>query len=231
MSLAAELGDPSLVYKFMSLARHNSVWASRAAFGRFGLGKILSGSVAEVRDNEKLWPVLYRYRFDPSTAVRQSMDSIWQALGAGSETVERWWEAILRECLKGAVRGSEWRVREASIGAMADLLGGRRVSQYYKPYLQDIWAIAFKVLDDVKESVRAAAMKLCKVLASAMVRAVEGDGTGPREKEEILSILMEFLMGKQGLEAEAKDVQLFALSEFVFGLPTGMRGGGANGYV
>ncbi|KAF8247482.1 ARM repeat-containing protein [Wilcoxina mikolae CBS 423.85] len=209
MSLAAELGDPSLVYKFMTLARHNSTWASRAAFGRFGLGKILSNS-AEVRDNEKLWPVLYRYRFDPSTGVRQSMGSIWQALGGCSETVERWWEAILQECLKGAVRGSEWRVREASISAMTDLLGGRKVSQY-KPYLQDIWAIAFKVLDDVKESVRIAAMKLCKVLTAGMVRAVEGD-TGPKENMEILSILMEFLMGRQGLEAEAKDVQLFALS-------------------
>lgn len=210
MSLAAELGDPSLVYKFMTLARHNSTWASRAAFGRFGLGKILSSS-AEVRDNEKLWPVLYRYRFDPSTGVRQSMDSIWQALGGGSETVERWWEAILQECLKSAVRGSEWRVREASISAMADLLGGRKVSQY-KPHLQDIWAIAFKVLDDVKESVRIAARKLCKVLAAGMVRAVEGD-TGPKENVEILSILMEFLVGRQGLEAEAKDVQLFALGK------------------
>jgi proteasome component ECM29 len=208
--LASELGDPSLVYKFMTLARHNSVWASRAAFGRFGLGKILSSST-EVKDNEKLWPVLYRYRFDPSSGVRQSMDSIWQALGGGSETVERWWEAILQECLKGAVRGSEWRVREASISAMADLLGGRRVLQY-KSRLHDIWAIAFKVLDDVKESVRVAAMRLCKVLTAGMVRTLEGDA-GTKNNTEILSMLMEFLMGRQGLEAEAKEVQLFALSK------------------
>jgi len=194
----------------MALARHNSVWASRAAFGRFGLGKILSSST-EVRDNEKLWPVLYRYRFDPSSGVRQSMTAIWQALGGGPETVERWWENILRECLSGAVRGSEWRVREASIAALADLLGGRKVSQY-KEYLQEIWRIAFKVLDDVKESVRLAAMKLCKVLTAGMVRAVEG-GVGPKENAEILAILMESLMGRQGFEAEAKDVQLFAMSK------------------
>jgi proteasome component ECM29 len=137
------------------------------------------------------------------------MDSIWQALGGGSETVERWWEAILQECLKGAIRGSEWRVREASISAMADLLGGRRVSQY-KAHLHDIWAIAFKVLDDVKESVRTAAMKLCKVLTAGMVRTLEGDA-GTKDNTEILSMLMGFLMGRQGLEAEAKEVQLFAL--------------------
>jgi proteasome component ECM29 len=210
MSLAAELGDPSLVYKFMSLARNNSVWASRAAFGRFGLGKILSSSV-EVRDNKKLWPVLYRYRFDPTTGVRQSMESIWQALGGGSETVERWWRDILEECLKSSLRGNEWRVREASVGAMADLLGGRKVLQY-KEYLRDIWVVAFKVLDDVKESVRVAAVKLCKVLATGMVRAVEAD-IGEKETEEILTILMEFLMGRQGLEAGAEEAQMFALGK------------------
>ncbi|KAI5783555.1 proteasome stabiliser-domain-containing protein [Geopyxis carbonaria] len=209
MSLAAELGDPSLVYKFMTLARHNSVWASRAAFGRFGIGSMLSSS-DEVRNNDKLWPVLFRYRFDPSAGVRQSMDSIWSALGGGVETIERWRDQILSECLKGAINGKEWRVREASICALADLLGGRKVSQY-KQHLEGIWNIAFKVLDDVKESVRKAAMKLCRVLTAGMVRAIEGDG-GPKEKQEILGILMDFLIGSQGLEAGAKEVQMFALN-------------------
>lgn len=209
MSLASELGDPSLVYKFMTLARHNSVWSSRAAFGRFGLGNILSSS-EEVKNNRKLWPVLYRYRFDPSPGVRQSMDSIWSALGGGVDTVERWWRDIVAECLRGAVNGREWRVREASVGALTELLGGRKVSQY-KDLVEEIWKIAFKVLDDVKESVRVAAMKLCRILTAGMVRAVEGD-TGPKEKAEILGTLMGFLVGKQGLEAEAKDVQMFALT-------------------
>jgi proteasome component ECM29 len=53
-------------------------------------------------------------------------------------------------------------------------------------------------------------MKLCRILTAGMVRAVEGD-TGPKEKAEIIGILMSFLVGKQGLEAEAKEVQMFAL--------------------
>lgn len=208
MSLASELGDPSLVYKFMTLARHNSIWSSRAAFGRFGLGTLLSGS-DEIKNNSKLWPVLFRYRFDPSPGVRQSMDSIWSALGGGPDTVERWWKEILSECLKSALNGKEWRVREASISALADLLGGRRVTAY-KDQLEDIWKIDFMVLDDIKESCRIAAMKLARILTNGMVRALEGE-IRKSEKNDILGVLMRFLMGQKGIEAESKDVQMFAL--------------------
>jgi proteasome component ECM29 len=33
MNLAAEAGDPTLVYRFMSLASNNAIWTNRAAFG------------------------------------------------------------------------------------------------------------------------------------------------------------------------------------------------------
>jgi proteasome component ECM29 len=58
MSLAAEVGDQSLVYKFMSLASNAATWSTRAAFGRFGLSNIL----AESDIDPKLYPKLYRYR-------------------------------------------------------------------------------------------------------------------------------------------------------------------------
>src|SRR6185295_4097890 len=44
MNLANEVGDQSLVYKFMSLATNAATWSTRSAFGRFGLSSILSES-------------------------------------------------------------------------------------------------------------------------------------------------------------------------------------------
>jgi proteasome component ECM29 len=44
LSLASEIGDPSLVYRFMSLAANNAIWTSRAAFGKFGLTNVFSDS-------------------------------------------------------------------------------------------------------------------------------------------------------------------------------------------
>lgn len=65
MSLAAEVGDSSLVYRFMSMASNNSIWSSRAAFGRFGLSNIFSDSSVDgyLAQNPKLYPKLYRYRY------------------------------------------------------------------------------------------------------------------------------------------------------------------------
>lgn len=74
--------------------------------------------------------------------------------------------------------------------------------------------MAFKVLDDVKESVRIAAMKLCRVLTAAMIKNVDVNaGSSLKDAETVLKSLMPFLMGNSGLEAEAKEVQVFALSE------------------
>jgi proteasome component ECM29 len=65
LNLATDVGDSSLVYRFMSMASHNSIWSSRAAFGRFGLSNIFSDSSVDgyLADNPKLYPKLFRYRY------------------------------------------------------------------------------------------------------------------------------------------------------------------------
>lgn len=75
LSLASEVGDSSLVYRFMSLASNNSIWSSRAAFGRFGLSNIFSDSSVDgyLAENPKLYPKLYRYRY----AIGTHLYLIW----------------------------------------------------------------------------------------------------------------------------------------------------------
>lgn len=218
MSLAAEIGDPSLVYRFMSLARHNSIWASRASFGRYGLGTILSSSSSSVdgylMENPKLYPKLYRYRFDPNPNVRKSMNDIWSAIVKDSQGVlNKYFDEILQDLLK-TILDREWRVREASCAALGDILQGREISRYAN-YLEKLWGVAFKVMDDIKESVRVAAFTLCRVLAGVMARIVDVEsGASQKDANMVLSNLIPFLLGTQGLEAQAKEVQLFALGRF-----------------
>ena len=147
MNLAAEVGDPSLVYRFMSLASNNAIWSSRAAFGRFGLSNILSDSSVDgyLAQNPKIYPALYRYRFDPNTNVRSSMNEIWSALVKDSTaTLNLHFDSIMHDLLQ-SILGKEWRVRQASCGAIADLVQGRPTDKYEK-YLTHIWTKTFKVL-------------------------------------------------------------------------------------
>ena len=211
MSLATEVGDPSLVYRFMSMASSNAIWSSRAAFGRFGLGNILSESSVDgyLAENSKLYPKLYRYRFDPNAKVRKSMNDIWTALVKDpSAIIDRYFDEIMNDLLV-SILGKEWRVREASCGAIADLVQGRSLEKY-EAYLGPIWSVSFKVLDDIKESVRAAAMNLCRVLTGLLVRSVEA-GSSSHKSRVMLENVMPFLMSPAGLEASAEEVQMFAL--------------------
>ena len=151
MSLAAEVGDPSLVYRFMSMASNNAIWSSRAAFGHFGLSKILSDSSVDgfLAKNSKLYPVLYRYRFDANLNVRASMNEIWKALVKDSAVViDKYFDDIMGDLLKN-ILGKEWRVRQACCAAIADLVQGRQLEKYEK-YLDKIWTLTFKVSYDAK---------------------------------------------------------------------------------
>lgn len=209
VSLATEMGDPSLVYKFMNLASNNAIWTSRAAFGRFGLGSVLADS-SYLAENKKFYPKLFRYRFDPNPNVQRSMNDIWKALVKDPNAViDQHFDLIIEDLLKSVVSGREWRARQASCAAIADLVQGRDVEKFEK-YLNDIWKVAFKVLDDVKESVRVAAMKLCRNLTSMLIRNLEvGQGTGKRATT-MLNHAMPFLLQQMDSGA-GKEVQQYAI--------------------
>jgi proteasome component ECM29 len=204
MSLAAEVGDQSLVYKFMHLASNAATWSTRAAFGRFGLSSILSESTVD----PKLYPKLYRYRFDPNPNVQRSMNDIWSSLVTNpTAIINEHFKAIMEDLLKN-ILGREWRTRQASCAAIGDLIQGRPF-EMYKGYLSQVWGVAFQVLDDIKGSVRKAAESLCKVLAGVLVRMLE-EGTSSKNAQTMLKEVMPFLFSTRGLESSAPDVQRFA---------------------
>ncbi|KAI6249762.1 Proteasome component ECM29 [Erysiphe necator] len=204
ISLANEVGDQSLVYKFMSLASNAATWSTRAAFGRFGLSNILSESEID----PKLYPKLYRYRFDPNSNVRRSMNDIWKALVKDStKTIDLYFHEIITDLLK-IILGNEWRSRQASCAALADLVQGRDFEKYEK-YLHEIWYVAFKLLDDIKGSVREAAQSLSVLLTNILVRQIES-GNYSSYAQSMLKEVMPFLLSEHGIDSSAQDVRAFA---------------------
>ena len=201
ISLADEVGDQSLVYRFMSLASNAATWSTRAAFGRFGLSSILSESAVD----PKIYPKLYRYRFDPNPNVQRSMNDIWSALVKDSSTtINEHFDEILDDLLKSVI-GKEWRIREASCAALSDLVQGREFDKYEKR-LSDIWGAAFKVIDDIKGSVRKAALALTMALTGILVRQLEA-GTSSKHAQAMLKEVLPFLLSSQGIESGAEDVR------------------------
>ena len=211
MSLAAEVQDPSLVYRFMSLAANNAIWSERAAFGKFGLSNILSDASTDgyLTKNSKIYPALFRYRFDPNTNVRNSMNDIWAAIvKEPAKTIDLHFDGIMNDLLKN-ILGKEWRVRQASCAAVADLVQGR-IFEKYEKYLAKIWELTFKVCDDIKESVRDAAMSLARVLTGVLTRGLEAGESSASSSEKMLKQVLPFLLSPSGLESGAPEVQEFS---------------------
>ena len=212
INLASEVGDPTLVYRFMSLASNSAIWSSRAAFGRFGLSRILSDSSADkyLSSDPKLYSALYRYRFDPNDNVRTAMSQIWTTLVKDPKTtINTHFDRILEDLLK-QILNKEWRTRQASCAALADLIQGKPLAMY-EQHLTRIWELTFKVCDDIKDSVCVAAMQLARVLSGILTRSLETGEQSAKNANAMLEQVLPLLLGPSGIEAAAKKVQAFAL--------------------
>ncbi|KAF9207217.1 hypothetical protein BGZ49_000941 [Haplosporangium sp. Z 27] len=210
LSLASDMNQPELVYKFMHLASHNSMWQSRKG-AAFGFSSIVSQAEAELKPHlATLIPKLYRYQYDPNPKVNEAMTSIWRALvKEPKKAVQEYFDVIIKDLLEG-MGARAWRTRESSCLAMADLLQGRSVEEIER-YLENIWTMSFRTLDDIKESVRIAAFKTCRALTLMTVKYCDPKHVSAAEGQRVLDIMVPFLVQK-GLMSSAEEVSKFSLS-------------------
>lgn len=121
-SLASDLNKPEMIYQFMQLANHNATWNSKLG-AAFGLKSLSNESKMKMQPFlGKIVPRLYRYKYDPTPKIQNSMISIWDAIVFDSkDIIERYYWEIMREILDN-LTFNEWRVRIACCLAVRDLL-------------------------------------------------------------------------------------------------------------
>ncbi|KAH8398984.1 hypothetical protein KR222_007687, partial [Zaprionus bogoriensis] len=121
-SLASDLNQPDMIYQFMQLANHNAAWTSKLG-AAFGLKTLSAESRQKMQPYlGKIIPRLYRYKYDPTPKIQNSMISIWDTIVSDSkEITEQYYWEILRELLDN-LTCTEWRVRIACCLAVRDLL-------------------------------------------------------------------------------------------------------------
>ncbi|CAO3688639.1 unnamed protein product [Umbelopsis ramanniana] len=218
-SLASDLNQPDLVYKFMNLANHNVMWASRRG-AAFGFQSLMAHAEKELEPYlSKLIPRLYRYQFDPNPKVNETMKQIWKTLVKDpKKSVDQYYEQIMDDLIDG-LGNRLWRVREGSCRAVTDILQGRHLYQL-EPYLEVLWKMCFRALDDVKESVRQAALATCKNLSRLTVRYCDPAVVSQQDGAKVMNIVIPYLL-EQGIVSNAADVQKFTLNTLLQVCKTG----------
>ncbi|KTG44626.1 hypothetical protein cypCar_00002853 [Cyprinus carpio] len=208
-ALASDLNQPDLVYKFMNLANHHAMWNSRkgAAFGFNIIAAKAGEQLAPFLP--QLVPRLYRYQFDPNLAIRQAMTSIWDALVTDKTMVEKYFKEILQDVISN-LTSNMWRVRESSCLALNDLIRGRQADEIIDR-LSEIWETLFRVLDDIKESVRKAADLTLKTLSKVCVRMCESTGAAA---QRTVAVLLPTLLDK-GIVSNVTEVRTLSIQTLV----------------
>ncbi|CAP35853.1 Protein CBG18387 [Caenorhabditis briggsae] len=209
LTLASDLNQPDLVYKFMQLARHNATWNSKMGAAH-GFGALLENAKEEIEPYFKqLVPKLFRFRYDPDIKVQSSMKSIWGILTADRKNVvDEFANEIAKELLP-ALTDREYRVRESSCLALSDLLRGHDTEEMHKlipEYLESV----LRVRDDVKESVREAANRAADAISKLIIRL--GSSNNLEKSNRFLSIALPALIDRGILKATVKGNRLFCLS-------------------
>ena len=187
-SLASDLNQPDLIYRFMQLANHNASWMSKACAAA-GLGQVLSKSTKS-KSNAPTQNVLassllagvgklYRYQFDPDSGVKSTMAQLWQMVLAnsgsnGRDLINANLEAILAD-IATSLPSRLWRVRESACGALSDSM---RVvidphDKRLLKHLPEFWNAILHLCDDIKESVRVAATRAARSLQKVTLRLAQ----------------------------------------------------------
>eukprot|EP00850_Spirogloea_muscicola_P011192 SM000068S20624 [mRNA] locus=s68:662290:671519:+ [translate_table: standard] len=224
-TLATEMGQPDLIYRFMDLENYqSSLNSSRGA--AFGFAKIAKQAGAALEPHlATLLPKLLRYQYDPNRGIQDAMTHIWRALVVDPKaTVDKHLDAILEDLLTSA--GSRlWRSREASCLALSDLLASRRFDEVGN-FLERLWLMAIRTMDDIKESVRVAGQRLATSVSNLSVRLCDPALTSPRaDVDRAVAIVLPFLLS-QGLGSAVADVQrlcLKAITKIVKGAGPAVR--------
>lgn len=238
-SLASDLNQPEMIYQFMQLANNNASWNSKlgAAFGLKSISGIAKTKMQPFLG--KIVPRLFRYKYDPTPKIQNSMISIWDSVVADQkETVETYYWEILDD-VSSNLTHPEWRTRIACCLALRDLIrrptGLRlrtsdakmagessakmdvdgKVDDVPEPEIKKLWEQLFRVMDDIHEGTREAAEGTANILAKICVVSVSCDHgkNGMNVSASILPFLLEF--GVVHTVAEIRRLSLKTVSEMI----------------
>uniref|UniRef100_A0A182UG40 Proteasome adapter and scaffold protein ECM29 HEAT-repeat domain-containing protein n=1 Tax=Anopheles melas TaxID=34690 RepID=A0A182UG40_9DIPT len=240
-ALASDLNKPEMIYQFMQIANHNATWNSKlgAAFGLQSISKITKLKMEPYLG--KIVPRLFRYKYDPTPKIQNSMISIWDSVVTDAKsTVELYYWDILEDVTKN-LTSYEWRTRIACCLAVRDLIkraaglklrsdpiGRKKVEDaptsssmdvdqpsVPEPELRYLWSQLFRVMDDQHEGTRLAAEGTANALSKVCVVAASSDNnkSAMNVASSIIPLLLE--TGVTHTVPEIRKLSIRTLSELI----------------
>lgn len=112
-------------------------------------------------------------------------------------------------------RAVNFRSRNRSEAAPTLILGTRPAPPQVKPHFSELWAMSFRVLDDINATVRTAAQSLSRALVSLTVRLCDSAATAPADAADCVAAALPFLLttGVPSAAAEVRAVSVRTVAQ------------------
>jgi proteasome component ECM29 len=212
-TVATELGQPELIYRFLNLAGHQKVWNSRRG-AAFGFSLIANKAADRLKPHlASLIPKLYRYQYDPNQSIQEAMGNLWQTVVPDPDKAkDEYLPHIFKELIPG-VGSRLWRVRQASCLGLADLLNGKRFPQV-EEHLVEVYRMSLRAIDDVKETVRQAGQTLNRAVSGLCAKLADPSQSDAASAEKVLGLVLPLLL-QEGLATNSAEVRIASVQQLV----------------
>ncbi|KAJ0396406.1 hypothetical protein P43SY_001736 [Pythium insidiosum] len=214
-NVAADIGDPELVYSLLYLSTTDPIWSALAAppphvSSRFSFPKadrefraqLIANANSEWANNgfehgDKLLSWLFLLKHHGNSKVAEIMTGLWGVASgqlalsavAGSErdrsVVDDRRDVLMAFLLSKIETSRNFKYREAGCLALTALLAGADAEQVNGQFTR-LWKAAARSVDDVTEAVAAVALKLFRALGELSLRVAARDAQCRRELVDFL---------------------------------------------
>jgi hypothetical protein len=174
--VAKSTGDPSVVFTVLTLIKRDIEYGVPGSDTEVYYNRYKPASPTISNENiSKILPSLYLAKFNPITSIREVMKSVYKTIVTDSN------RAMLQTLHKSIINtlslslvSMSWKYRQAACHALDDYLHHPFFNwMVLKPYAEVLFVNGLRVLDDIRDSVRATALGFMKTLADHLIRACD----------------------------------------------------------
>ena len=158
----------------------------------------------------QLLPVLFVYQYEPVLLVREIMVKLWKRIvpkDSSKVLVDSLQNEIL-EALITHLGNRSWRNREAACLALESFLFSRSWEVIWR-HLNSLWSAGVKVLDDVRDTTRKAALGFMKTLSGVIVKSCDPSESSGSTIDTSIDFIVPWLLDK-GLLQPSQEALGFA---------------------
>ena len=230
--VAKTTGDPSVVFTVLTLVKRDIEYGAPGSDTEVYYNRYKPTSPTISYENMyKILPNLYLAKFNPVTSIREVMKSVYATIITDDNKM------VLQSLHKNIINtlslnlvSMSWKDRQAACHALDEYLHYTFFNwTVLKPYAEALFVNGLRVLDDIRDSVRVAALGFMKTLADHLVRACDCSkglelATEPIDVTvaSILPILID--KGILSTSAEGKGFSFGVLREIIKSAQSSLKG-------